>query len=97
MFRETFLFLKVLEIDGSHEAAQKAKKRLEETLSQQSAAMKEEMIGSAFRKISQVENESLEKLKDLGNTVLGKFGVSIDDFKTERDPETGSYNLSFKK
>lgn len=39
---------------------------------------------------------SAGKLKDLGNTVLGPFGVSVDDFKAERDPSTGSYSISFK-
>jgi hypothetical protein len=37
------------------------------------------------------------KLKDLGNTVLGKFGMSLDNFKAEKDPETGSYSINFKQ
>lgn len=37
------------------------------------------------------------KLKDLGNTVLGKFGMSVDDFKAVKDPNTGSYSISFGK
>jgi hypothetical protein len=37
------------------------------------------------------------KLKDLGNTVLGKFGLSFDSFKAEKDPNTGSYSISFKQ
>ena len=37
------------------------------------------------------------KLKDLGNTVLGKFGMSLDNFKAEKDPNTGSYSINFKQ
>lgn len=36
------------------------------------------------------------KLKDLGNTILGKFGMSLDNFKAEKDPETGSYSIRFQ-
>lgn len=37
------------------------------------------------------------KLKELGNTVLGKFGMSLDNFKAEKDPNTGSYSINFKQ
>lgn len=37
------------------------------------------------------------KLKDLGNTVLGKFGMSLDNFKADKDPATGSYSISFQQ
>ena len=37
------------------------------------------------------------KLKDLGNTVLGKFGMSLDNFKADKDPNTGSYSINFKQ
>jgi hypothetical protein len=35
------------------------------------------------------------KLKDLGNSLLGKFGLSLDNFKSVKDPNTGSYSISF--
>ena len=40
---------------------------------------------------------SAGKLKELGNTVLGKFGMSLDNFKAEKDPNTGSYSIQFKQ
>lgn len=35
------------------------------------------------------------KLKDLGNNILGKFGMSLDNFKAEQDPATGGYSIKF--
>lgn len=37
------------------------------------------------------------KLKELGNTVLGKFGLSLDNFKAVQDPQTGSYSINFSQ
>ena len=37
------------------------------------------------------------KLKELGNMVLGKFGLSVDNFKAEKDPATGSYSIKFQQ
>lgn len=37
------------------------------------------------------------KLKELGNTVLNKFGMSLDNFKAEKDPSTGSYSIRFQQ
>ncbi len=41
--------------------------------------------------------EMLGKLKDMGNWVLGKFGLSVDNFKAVQDPKTGSYSISFQQ
>ena len=48
-------------------------------------------------KMERQKEEMLGKLKDLGNNVLGRFGLSLDNFKADKDPETGSYNISFGK
>ncbi|EIW67938.1 hypothetical protein TREMEDRAFT_32709 [Tremella mesenterica DSM 1558] len=42
------------------------------------------------------KDEMLSKLKELGNGILGKFGMSTDMFKFEQQPG-GGYNLSFGK
>ena len=41
--------------------------------------------------------EALGKLKDLGNTILGKFGMSLDNFQMVQDPATGGYSINFKQ
>lgn len=40
--------------------------------------------------------EAMESLKGLGNSILGNFGMSLDDIKMEQDPNTGSYSINFK-
>ena len=73
---------KVLELDPGNAAAASVLPQLEAKAAARREEMQEEMLG---------------KLKDLGNTVLGKFGLSLDNFKTEKDPTTGSYSLKFQQ
>lgn len=45
-------------------------------------------------KMNKLKDEALGKLKDLGNTILGNFGMSLDNFKMKQDPATGSWSIS---
>ncbi len=44
-------------------------------------------------KMAKMKDEALGKLKDLGNTILGNFGLSLDNFKMVQDPATGSWSV----
>ncbi|KAI4356447.1 hypothetical protein L6164_000469 [Bauhinia variegata] len=72
---------KILEIDPSNDQARKAIRRLEPLAAEKREKMKEEMMA---------------KLKEMGNSVLGRFGMSVDNFKAVKDPNTGSYSVSFQ-
>lgn len=37
------------------------------------------------------------KLKDLGNSLLGKIGLSLDNFQMKKDPTSGSYSINFQQ
>uniref|UniRef100_A0ACD5XYR4 Uncharacterized protein n=1 Tax=Avena sativa TaxID=4498 RepID=A0ACD5XYR4_AVESA len=73
---------KAIELDPSNAQAKRSLFRLEPLAAEKKEKMKEEMLA---------------KLKDLGNSVLGRFGMSVDNFKAVKDPNTGSYSLSFEK
>ncbi|KAF7147223.1 hypothetical protein RHSIM_Rhsim03G0261300 [Rhododendron simsii] len=73
---------KVLELDQSDVQVRRTIQRLEPLAAEKREKMKQEMI---------------DKLKDMGNSVLGRFGMSIDNFKAVQDPNTGSYSISFQK
>ncbi|KAG1326131.1 tetratricopeptide repeat protein 1 [Cocos nucifera] len=65
---------KVMELDPSNDQARRNIRRLEPVAAEKREKMKEEMIG---------------KLKEMGNSVLGRFGMSLDNFKAVKDPNTG--------
>ncbi|KAK9837257.1 hypothetical protein WJX81_002109 [Elliptochloris bilobata] len=72
----------VLKEHPDNQLAGDAVVRLTPVVTAQREKLKEEMFG---------------KLKELGNTVLGKFGMSLDNFKADKDPATGSYSISFQQ
>jgi len=46
-------------------------------------------------RLEKLKEETMGKLKDLGNSILGNFGMSLDNFNAQKDPNTGSYSISF--
>eukprot|EP00850_Spirogloea_muscicola_P023508 SM000362S13795 [mRNA] locus=s362:44555:46139:- [translate_table: standard] len=74
-------YKKALEVDPGNRQAAAAARRLEPVVAEKREKLKEEMMG---------------KLKDLGNMVLGNFGMSVDNFKAVKDPNTGSYSINFQ-
>ena len=46
-------------------------------------------------KQDKVKTEALGTLKDLGNKILGNFGISIDNFKMNQNQD-GSYNIQYQ-
>ncbi|KAF3649773.1 hypothetical protein FXO38_17489 [Capsicum annuum] len=73
---------KILELEPSHDQARRSVIRLKPLADEKREKMKEEMIG---------------KLKEMGNSILGRFGMSVDNFKAVKDPNTGSYSVSLQK
>jgi len=45
------------------------------------------------KKMEVLKDEALGKLKDLGNSLLGNFGMSLNDFNFKQDPHTGSWTM----
>ncbi|XP_042390831.1 tetratricopeptide repeat protein 1-like [Zingiber officinale] len=73
---------KVCELDPTNNQARNSIRRLEPIAAEKREKMKEEMIG---------------KLKEMGNSLLGRFGMSLDNFKAVKDPKTGAHSISFQQ
>ena len=47
--------------------------------------------------LEELKTKAMGQLKELGNSILGNFGMSCDNFKFDKDPETGSYSMRFER
>ena len=47
------------------------------------------------QKFEKMKTEVFGNLKNLGNMVLGKFGMSVDNFKLNQNQD-GTYNISYQ-
>ncbi len=45
--------------------------------------------------MEKLKDEAMGKLKELGNSILGNFGMSLDNFKMTQDPNTGSWSIGY--
>jgi tetratricopeptide (TPR) repeat protein len=57
--------------------------------------LKKQVEDAAAKEFEKEKTEMLGKLKDLGNTVLGKFGLSLDNFKVQQN-DGGGYSINFQ-
>ena len=74
--------MQLVELNPGNAQAKANIRKWEPIVAERQEKMKEEMMG---------------KLKDLGNSVLGHFGMSLDNFKMEKDPSTGSYSIKMQQ
>ena len=85
-------------LDQPAEAHEDAKRAVElEPSDKEAAVVAKRLERKAEAKVEEQKEEMLGKLKDLGNSFLGNFGLSTDNFKMDKDPNTGSYNISFQQ
>jgi len=72
----------VLSLDPTIREAQIAKHTLPHRIKELEEKEKAEMLG---------------KLREVGDSFLGLFGLSTKNFQVAQDPKTGSYNINFKQ
>eukprot|EP00826_Nyctotherus_ovalis_P033418 TRINITY_DN2707_c0_g1_i5.p1 TRINITY_DN2707_c0_g1~~TRINITY_DN2707_c0_g1_i5.p1 ORF type:complete len:234 (-),score=95.46 TRINITY_DN2707_c0_g1_i5:113-814(-) len=58
-------------------------------------ALERELEAKEKEKMEKMKNQVFGQLKSLGNSILGKFGMSIDNFKLNQNQD-GSYNIAYQ-
>lgn len=83
--------------------------RMEDALADAKQALDLDLTNAKIRKdvarlqslddarLEKLKEETMGKLKELGNSLLGNFGMSLDNFNAVQDPKTGSYSISFNQ
>lgn len=56
-------------------------------------SVRKRITAAAGAKLEKDKAEMMDGLKKLGNSILGSFGMSLNNFKMEKDPNTGSYSV----
>lgn len=93
---------KILLLESASINEQKDYESIEKNLPETSPILEsvKESISRLKPKLSEAQEKEkaqmLNQLKTLGNNILGKFGLSTDNFKVTKDPQTGGYSISFQ-
>ena len=72
---------KIVELNPSIKSSQRAVSSLPPQIKIKQEREREEMMG---------------KLKEVGNSLLGMVGLSLDNFQFTQDPQTGGYSVNFQ-
>ena len=70
---------KLIEVNASHESTSKE--------------VHDRLKAKRDAKFESEKEKMFSELKGLGNSFLSNFGLSLDNFKMEKDPSTGSYSI----
>lgn len=100
---------KSLDLKPKYQKAHLRRKRAAEKLEDWGTAAKDaKELGAPAAEVASLEYrakqkaeketaEALEQLKGLGNSLLSNFGLSLDSFQMDKDPDTGSYSVRMKQ
>jgi len=82
---------------GKWEEALEDYKKIREKFPDHANAAREEICQKKIdQDLEKKKDQVLGQLKDLGNNILGRFGMSIDNFKFQQN-EQGGYSVQFQQ